>query len=67
MSWDSSYEAAFTSGMMKSEQAILVRVALDIRNSTGFFRLSEALKALDPFRSECMMLARKQLFTRRLH
>lgn len=62
MRWDSAYEAAFTSSMMKKERAILVRAALDIWNSTGFFRLSEATQSLGPERSEALMLALELLF-----
>lgn len=65
MGWDSPGEAAFASGMMKKERAILVRAALDIWNSTGYFRLSEAFESLGPVRSECLLLALEQLFSSR--
>ncbi|MDQ3231200.1 MAG: hypothetical protein M3Q07_05210 [Pseudobdellovibrionaceae bacterium] len=63
--WESASEAAFVSGMMKKERAILVRAALDVWNSTGFFRLSEAFENLGPDRSECLMLALETLFQSR--
>ena len=65
MGWPSPYEAAFTTGMMKKDRAILVRAALDIWNSTGFFRLSEAFESLGSERAEGLMLALQLLFQSR--
>lgn len=63
--WESASEAAIVSGMMKKERAILFRAALDVWNSTGFFRLSEAFESLGPDRSECLMLGLETLFQSR--
>jgi len=65
MAWDSPSEAAFVTGMMKRERAILVRVALDIWNSTGFSRLPEIYQVLGSERFEAFTLAMEQLWARR--
>jgi hypothetical protein len=63
--WETSAEIARSSGKLQREQAILVRAALDVWNSTGYFRLSEAFESLGSVRSECLMLALDALFQSR--
>jgi hypothetical protein len=62
MAWDSPYEAAFVSGMMSRERAILIRVALDIWNSTEFSRLPEICQILGKERFEAFTMAMELLW-----
>ena len=65
LNWETPAEAAFATGMMDRERSVLVRIALDIWNSTGFSRLPEVYQQLNEVRFEAFTLALESLWGRR--
>ena len=62
LDWDNPHEAAFTASMMQRERFILVKIALDIWNCTGYSRLPEIYQHLGSERFEAFSLAMEQLW-----
>jgi hypothetical protein len=59
--WETPHDAAFSASMMQREQSLLVRIALDIWNETGFSRLPEVYQELSEHRFEGFLLAMEAL------